>query len=114
MEAETVASTHRIKDATWIRKLMFEVNDPYYRLINVCVDNQAVIYFGNAAIDHTHAKHIDLQYHYICNGISQGIIRLWYCPTQYNPADLFTKALHPDRHLYLMCMLGMRRLEEVC
>ena len=57
MEAETVASTHGIKDATWIQKLMFKVNNPYYGLINVCIDNQAVIYFGNAAINHTHMTH---------------------------------------------------------
>ena len=78
------------------------------------MDNQAAIYFGNADVDHTRAKHIDLRYYYIKDKVDDKTVKLWYCPSSYNPADLFTKPLPCNRHLYLMRMIGLHRLEEVC
>ena len=114
MEAEVVSACNGTKDAAWLRKFWQEIEPNLQLPVNVGLDNEAAIYFGNADVDHTRAKHIDLRFYYIKAAVSDEIIRLWYCPGLYNPADIFTKSLKPDHHVYLMRMLGMRRIEEVC
>lgn len=122
MEAEVVAACHGIKDAIWMRKIWNKLEGSDWS-INVGLDNQAAIYFGQADADHTRVKHIDLQYHFIKAAIQAKLIQLWYCPSKYNPADLFTKSLRSDRHLIIMLLIGLRsynslfadaRGEEVC
>jgi hypothetical protein len=115
MEAEVVAGCQGTKEACWLRKLWLEFEN-FYEIyeINLAIDNQATIYFGNANADNAHVKHIDLRYQFIRNAVRHDIIRLWYCPSKINPADLFTKALRTDRHIHLMRIIGMRRIEEVC
>jgi len=113
MEAEVIAGCNGIKDAHWIRKMWNEFEGQKLT-INIGIDNQAAIYFGNADADHSRAKHIDIRYYFIKNAVRSNTVKLWYCPTEYNPADLFTKPLRPDRHLMLMQLVGMRQIEEVC
>jgi KUP system potassium uptake protein len=40
----------------------------------------------------SHTKHINLQYHFICSHIKSGTFKLYYCPSEDNVADSFTKA----------------------
>jgi hypothetical protein len=42
---------------------------------------------------HSHTKHIDVQYHFVCWVIERGIVQLIYCPTEDMVANIFTKAL---------------------
>ena len=45
---------------------------------------------------HARTKHIEIQYHYVCELIKDGVVELVYYPTQENGADIFTKALGKD------------------
>ena len=114
MESEVVAACHGIKDAAWLKKIWGELDPQAGYPVNIGMDNQAAIYFGNANVDHTRVKHIDLRYYYIKDKVNDKTVKLWYCPSSYNPADLFTKPLPCDQHLYLMRMIGLCCLEEVC
>ncbi|GJW26071.1 retrotransposon protein, putative, unclassified [Tanacetum coccineum] len=42
-------------------------------------------------------KHIDVQYHFIKEQVEKGIVELFFVGTEYQLADLFTKALSEDR-----------------
>jgi hypothetical protein len=115
MEAEVIAGCLGTKEALYMRKLWSEIES--YDLIypvNLAIDNQAAIYFGNANADHKRVKHIDIRYQFIRTAVNAEVIRLWYCPSTHNPADLFTKGFRADRHSFLMRLIGMRRIEEVC
>jgi hypothetical protein len=114
MEAETVAGCNGIRDAAWLRKFWNDLDPTTLWPINVGIDNQAAIYFGNADADHTRAKHIDLRYCYIKSSVRNGSAKLWYCPSVHMPADLLTKTLPCDKHLFLMRMFAMRKIKEVC
>jgi len=115
MEAERVSACLGATEAAWLRKL-WGIFDPTALDIpvNLCVDNQAIIYFANMDVAHTKAKHIDLKYYYIKAHVNDGTIIMWHVPSKINPADIFTKPLRADHHLELMQMLGLRRFEEVC
>nr|GEV89150.1 hypothetical protein [Tanacetum cinerariifolium] len=57
---------------------------------------------------HAWSKHIDIRYHFIKEHIDNGVIELYFVNTEYQLADLFTKALGRDRIEFLIIKLGMR------
>nr|GEU40853.1 retrovirus-related Pol polyprotein from transposon TNT 1-94 [Tanacetum cinerariifolium] len=61
-------------------------------------------------VQHSRTKHIDVRYNFIKEKVEKGIIELFFVGTEYQLADLFTKALSEDRFKYLVRRLGMRCL----
>ncbi|GJW45823.1 retrovirus-related pol polyprotein from transposon TNT 1-94 [Tanacetum coccineum] len=55
-------------------------------------------------------SHIAVRYHFIKDHAEKGMIELYCVKTDYQLADLFTKALPVDRFNYLVRRLGMRSL----
>ncbi|GJU82247.1 hypothetical protein Tco_1284612 [Tanacetum coccineum] len=56
-------------------------------------------------------KHIHTRYHFIkVTSVENGIIELYFVRTEYQLADMFTKALPEDRFKYLVRRIGMRCL----
>nr|GEY54168.1 hypothetical protein [Tanacetum cinerariifolium] len=53
------------------------------------------------------SKHIDIRYHFIKERVENGVIKLYFINTEYQLADLFTKALGKDRIEFLINKLGM-------
>nr|GEU97550.1 hypothetical protein [Tanacetum cinerariifolium] len=54
------------------------------------------------------SKHIDIRYHFIKEQVENGVIELYFVNTEYQLADLFTKALGRDRIEFPINKLGMR------
>nr|GFA44784.1 retrovirus-related Pol polyprotein from transposon TNT 1-94 [Tanacetum cinerariifolium] len=48
-------------------------------------------------VQHSRSKHIDIRYHFIKEQVENGLIELYFVNTEYQLADLFTKALSRDR-----------------
>ena len=113
MESEVIAANLAAREAAWLRKMFRLTDEESIITVNLGLDNQAAIYFAQADTDHTRAKHIDLKYYYIKGKVANDTVRIYHVRSEINPADIFTKPLRPDRHLSLIRMLGLRRLEEV-
>nr|GEV43408.1 hypothetical protein [Tanacetum cinerariifolium] len=54
------------------------------------------------------SKHIDIRYHFIKEHVENVVIELYFVNTEYQLADLFTKALGRERMEFLINKLGMR------
>nr|GEW03415.1 copia protein [Tanacetum cinerariifolium] len=54
------------------------------------------------------SKHIDIRYHFIKEHVENGVIELYFVNTEYQLADLFTKALGKERIEFLINKLGVR------
>ncbi|GJR29508.1 hypothetical protein Tco_1105740 [Tanacetum coccineum] len=52
----------------------------------------------------------EAEYHFVKERVEKGIVELFFVGTEYQLADLFTKALSKDRFKYLVRRLGMRCL----
>nr|GEX55297.1 retrovirus-related Pol polyprotein from transposon TNT 1-94 [Tanacetum cinerariifolium] len=59
---------------------------------------------------HSRTKHIAFRYHFIKEHMEKGTIELYFVKTDYQLADIFTKALPTYRFNYLVHRLGMRSL----
>nr|GEW37238.1 retrovirus-related Pol polyprotein from transposon TNT 1-94 [Tanacetum cinerariifolium] len=62
----------------------------------------------SAAISTLSSKHVDIRYHFIKEQVENGVIELYFVNTEYQLADLFTKALSRDSIEFLINKLGMR------
>nr|GEX87977.1 retrovirus-related Pol polyprotein from transposon TNT 1-94 [Tanacetum cinerariifolium] len=58
-------------------------------------------------VQHSRTKHIIVHYHFIKEHMEKGTIELYFVNTDYQLADLFTKALPADQFSYLVRRLGM-------
>nr|GEY80717.1 ribonuclease H [Tanacetum cinerariifolium] len=82
----------------------------HFDKIPMYCDSKAAITISCNPVQHLHTKHIDVRYHFIKEKVEKGIVELFFVGTEYQLADLFTKALPEERFKYLVRRLGMRCL----
>ncbi|GJU20325.1 retrovirus-related pol polyprotein from transposon TNT 1-94 [Tanacetum coccineum] len=61
-------------------------------------------------VQHSRTKHIHTRYHFIKEQVKRGIIELYFVRTEYQLADMFTKALPQDWFEYLVRQIGIKCL----
>ena len=61
---------------------------------------------------HARTKHIDLHYHFVCEAVEDGKIKMEYIPTSENVMDIFTKAPPKLKFLEFVGMLGLAIMKE--
>nr|GEV25985.1 retrovirus-related Pol polyprotein from transposon TNT 1-94 [Tanacetum cinerariifolium] len=79
-----------------------------FNKIPMYCDNKSAIALCCNNVQHSRSKHIDIRYHFIKDQVENGMIELYFVNTEYQRADLFTKALGRDRIEFLINKLGMR------
>nr|GEX71926.1 DNA-directed DNA polymerase [Tanacetum cinerariifolium] len=79
-------------------------------LIPIYCDSKSAIAISCNPVQHSRTKHIVVRYHFIKEHMEKGTIELYFVKTDYQLADIFTKALLADRFNYLVHRLGMRSL----
>ncbi|GJX64219.1 retrovirus-related pol polyprotein from transposon TNT 1-94 [Tanacetum coccineum] len=61
-------------------------------------------------VQHSRSKHIDVRYHFIKEQVENGVVKLYFVITEYQLADIFTKALLRGRFNFLVEKLGMKSM----
>ncbi|GKE76847.1 retrovirus-related pol polyprotein from transposon TNT 1-94 [Tanacetum coccineum] len=84
----------------------------YYGLgfnkIPMYCDNKSAIALCCNNVQHSRSKHIDIRFHFIKEQVENGLVELYFVNTEYQLADIFTKALGRERIEFLINKLGMR------
>jgi hypothetical protein len=93
MESEYIAATHAAKEALWLHSLLSQIFGPPRDTITLFSDNQSAIALTQDHQYHTQMKHIDVRFHFIHWVITDGKLKLIYCPMDDMVADTLTKAL---------------------
>jgi hypothetical protein len=106
MEAELISLAEAVKHGLWLRKLENELMLGNYEF-NVFVDNQSTIKFATTKVMNNRSKHIDVRYNFIKEKIEEGTIKIIYCPTENQTADVFTKPLSEVKFLKFSNDLGV-------
>nr|GEX93373.1 hypothetical protein [Tanacetum cinerariifolium] len=78
-----------------------------FNKIPMYYDNKSAIALCSNNVQHSRSKHIDIRYHFIKEHVENGVTELYFINTEYQLADLFTKALGRDIIEFLTNKLGM-------
>ncbi|GKA22620.1 retrovirus-related pol polyprotein from transposon TNT 1-94, partial [Tanacetum coccineum] len=104
-EAEYVAVAGCCANILWIKSQITDY-DIIYEKVPIFCDNTSAIAISNNLVLHSRTKHIDIRYHFIRDHILKGDIELYFIPTQYQLADIFTKPLDEQPFKRLIVELG--------
>nr|GEX95796.1 integrase, catalytic region, zinc finger, CCHC-type, peptidase aspartic, catalytic [Tanacetum cinerariifolium] len=100
-EAEYVSLSACCAQVLWLRTQLTDYGF-YFDKIPMYCDSKAAIAISCNPVQHSRTKHIDVRYHFIKakvenDKVEKGIVELFFVGTEYQLADLFTKALPVER-----------------
>ncbi|GJT26734.1 hypothetical protein Tco_0907009 [Tanacetum coccineum] len=90
-----------------MRTQLLDYGYTYNRTPMYC-DSKSAIAISCNPVQHSKTKHIDIRYHFIKEHVEKGTVEIYFVGTEYQLADLFTKALPKERFEYLVHRIGMR------
>jgi len=106
-EAEYVAATN-VCQSVWLNNIMTQIGFNLDVPIKIYVDNVSAINLAKNPIFHQRSKHIDIRYHFLRDQVEKNMIKLEYCRSKDQIADIFTKSLKIDAFIKLRDMLDMK------
>ncbi|GJX98953.1 hypothetical protein Tco_0355972 [Tanacetum coccineum] len=96
LEAEYVALSASCAQVMWMRIQLQDYGFNYNKIPLYC-DSQSAIAISCNPVQHSRTKHIHTRYHFIKEQVENGIIELYFVRTEYQLADMITKALPEER-----------------
>ena len=108
-EAEYVSLSACCAQVLWMRTQLTDYGFTFDRIPMYC-DSKSAIAISCNPVHHSKTKHIKVRYHFIKEHVEEGTVELFFVKTDYQLADLFTKALPKERFDYLVRRIGMRSL----
>ncbi|GJX48946.1 hypothetical protein Tco_0275791 [Tanacetum coccineum] len=106
-EAEYIALSGCCAQILWMRSQLTDYGLRFNKIPLYC-DNKSAIALCCNNVQHSRSKHIDIRYHFIKEQVEQGVVELYFVSTDYQLADIFTKALPRERLEFLINKLGMK------
>nr|GEV13823.1 copia protein [Tanacetum cinerariifolium] len=100
-ESEYVSLSACCAQVLWLRTQLTDYGFHFDKIPMYC-DSKATIAISCNPVQHSRTKHIDIRYYFIKEQVEKGIVELFFVRTEYQLADLFTKALPEDRFKYLV------------
>ncbi|GKA92003.1 retrovirus-related pol polyprotein from transposon TNT 1-94 [Tanacetum coccineum] len=107
MEVEYIALSGCCAQVLWMRSQLTDYGLGFNKIPMYCDNKSAIALFCNN-IQHSRSKHIDIRSHFIKEQVENGVVELYFVNTEYQLADIFTKALGRERSEFLINKLGMR------
>ncbi|GJS36627.1 hypothetical protein Tco_0535009 [Tanacetum coccineum] len=117
---QRINDIHKVDDDTLLSYLRFESllaiwphisSDLRYLIQQFGTSNPAIWHFKSSKLAlPIRTKHIAVRYHFIKEHIEKGTTELYFVKTDYQLANIFTKALLVERFNYLVCCLGIENL----
>ncbi|GKB36924.1 hypothetical protein Tco_0881866 [Tanacetum coccineum] len=95
-EAEYMSLSACCAQVLWLRTQLTDYGF-HFDKIPLYYDLQAAIAILCNLVQHSRTKYIDVRYHFIKDHVEKGIVELFFVGTEYQLADMFTKALSEDR-----------------
>ena len=108
-EAEYVSLSACCAQVLWMRTQLTDYGFSFNRIPLYC-DSKSAIAISCNPVQHSKTKHIRVRYHFIKEHVEEGTVELFFMKTEYQLADLFTKALPKERFENLVRRIGMRSL----
>ncbi|GKB54912.1 hypothetical protein Tco_0905665 [Tanacetum coccineum] len=106
-KAEYIALSGCCAQILWMRSQLTDYGFGFnkFPLYN---DNKSAIALCCNNVQHSRSNHIDIRYHFIKEQVENGLVEQYFIGTEYQLADIFTKALPRERLEFLINKLKMR------
>ena len=91
----------------WLHQLLAEFGMKTSVLAKLWCDNQVTLHIASNLVFHERTKHIEIDFHFVCEKIQLGLFSIGYVKIGEQLGDIFTKALSGYRVSYLCNKLGM-------
>ncbi|GJV75200.1 retrovirus-related pol polyprotein from transposon TNT 1-94 [Tanacetum coccineum] len=91
-EAEYITLSGCCAQVLWMRSQLTDYGFGFNKIPMYC-DNKSIIALCCNNVQHSISKHIDIIFHFIKEHVENGVIELYFVNTEYQLADIFTKAL---------------------
>ena len=96
-----------VNQAIWLRKIFIDMGYKQFEPTDVLVDNKSAIAIAKNPVCHSKTKHMKVKFHAIRDAEQEKEVQLVHCPTEFQLADIFTKALPKARFEFLRMKLGI-------
>lgn len=107
-EAEYIASSYAACQASWLDSLLQEIRVQIRRPLQLCIDNKSAINLAKNPVSHGRSKHIETRFHFLIDQVlNSDKLKLVFCNSEVQVADILTKALKIERFKELRSMLGV-------
>ncbi|GJU25559.1 retrovirus-related pol polyprotein from transposon TNT 1-94 [Tanacetum coccineum] len=105
-EAEYIAMSGCCAQILWMRSQLTDYGFAFNNIPLYC-DNKSAIALCCNNVQHSRSKHIDIRHHFIREQVENEVVELYFMTTDYQLAEIFTKALPKERFEFLLPRLGM-------
>ncbi|GJZ74785.1 retrovirus-related pol polyprotein from transposon TNT 1-94 [Tanacetum coccineum] len=108
-EAEYITMSGCCAQILWMRSQLIDYGFVFNKIPLYC-DNRSAIALCCNNVQNSRSKHIDIRHHFIREQVEKGVVELYFVTTDYQLADIFTKALPRERFEFLLPRLGMKSM----
>nr|GEW62851.1 integrase, catalytic region, zinc finger, CCHC-type, peptidase aspartic, catalytic [Tanacetum cinerariifolium] len=108
-EVEYIAMSGCCAQILWMRSQLTDYGFDFNKIPLYC-DNRSAIALCCNNVQHSRSKHIDIHHHFIREQFERGVVELYFVSTDYQLADIFTKALPRQRFEFILLRLGMKSM----
>ncbi|GJX88902.1 hypothetical protein Tco_0340916 [Tanacetum coccineum] len=108
-EAEYIAMSGCCAQILWMRSQLTDYGFAFNK-IPLYYDNHSAITLYCNNVQHSRSKHIDTRHHFIREQVEKGVVELYFVTTDYQLAEIFTKALPRERFEFLLQRLRMKSM----
>jgi len=113
MQSEYMALSDASREAVARAQFFQELNISSMPLLILSDSETALDLADGSTVNHSKSKHIDIKYHQVRHYIQEGKVEVSHIASEYQIADIFTKALGPQKHNHLVQLMGMRNSHEL-
>ncbi|GJX35419.1 hypothetical protein Tco_0246976 [Tanacetum coccineum] len=108
-EAEYIAMSGCCARILWMRSQLPDYGFAFNKIPLYC-DNHSAIALCCNNVQQSRSKHIDIHHHFIRDQVEKGMVELYFVTTDYQLAEILTKALPRERFEFLLPRLGMKSM----
>ncbi|KAJ9557840.1 hypothetical protein OSB04_012454 [Centaurea solstitialis] len=105
-KAEYVAAASCCSQALWMQTQLRDYGYTFNKIHILC-DSKSAIAISANPIQNSKTKHIDIRYHFLKHHVEEGNVEMYFVKTEFQLADLFTKALDEKKFNFLVEKIGM-------
>ena len=104
-ESEFYSAAHSVQEGIAHNEMLEELGIETVKPIIIQEDNQACIWYSEHPGTYEKTKHIRRNFHFVQQHVSEGTVKLQFCPSAENLADFFTKPLTTEQFEFFRAII---------